>query len=55
MTGQTFLLFLFILLHPNEEERIAVMVRKKETGGSSRGTYKKGSEHSGTGRTLGIT
>lgn len=31
MTGQTVLLFLFILLHPNEEERIAVMVRKKET------------------------
>lgn len=31
MTGYTFLLFFVILLHSNEEERTAVLVRKEET------------------------
>lgn len=37
MTGYTVVLFLFILLHSNEEERIAVLVRKKETGEAAEG------------------
>jgi hypothetical protein len=35
MTGYTFLLF--ILLHSNEQERIAVLVRKKQTGAAVEG------------------
>jgi hypothetical protein len=41
MTGYTFVLFLFILLHSNEEERIAVLVRKKETGKAEEGCKRR--------------
>jgi len=41
MTGYTFLLFLFILLHSNEKERIAVLVRKEETGAAVEGCRRR--------------
>ena len=37
MTGCTFFLFLFIVLHSNGEERIAILVRKEETGAAVEG------------------
>jgi len=37
MTVYTFLLFLFVFFHSNEEERTAVLVRKEETGAAVEG------------------
>jgi hypothetical protein len=39
--GYAFLLFLFILLHSNEGERIAVLVRKEETRAAVEGCRRR--------------
>lgn len=41
LTGYTFLRFLSILLHSNEEERFAVLVRKEETGAAVEGCRRR--------------
>jgi len=41
MTGYTFLLYLFILFHSNEEERTAVLVRKEETEAAVEGCRRR--------------
>jgi len=41
MTGYTFVLFLFILFHSNEEERTAVLVRKEETEAAVEGCRRR--------------